>query len=350
MKEFFATNRLSAYIDGQLSDAEMAEVEKSIRENPSVRSEYNRMLHAVELVRNQGPVSVPEGFRERLEARLAVERAPKPRLRWLPAPLRRLPLEAIGLAMAAILVVSVIQRDPASEGESAEEAETVAKEEANTPLSTEERPAVHQNVMGSPDSEAGESAAAEPPLSEASGAERSARQKEAVVRSPESASVSKGKQAQAEAPGMGILPQLQDGSGSTSAAPADETVDWEDQYQEAGGAAALAEMETSLPSVSMGPVRYRLYPKSSEVLWQIQRIAERYGAQLQKSNGASMAPYSMTTEMNYANLKLRMSPQRMESFVTALRELGAMSLVEQEETRLYGGGMMELELEVQFEP
>ena len=99
MKEFFATNRLSAYIDGQLSDAEMAEVEKSIRENPSVRSEYNRMLHAVELVRTQGPLPVPEGFRERLEARLALERAPKPRLNWLPAPLRRLPIEAIGLAM-----------------------------------------------------------------------------------------------------------------------------------------------------------------------------------------------------------------------------------------------------------
>ena len=114
MKEFFATNRLSAYIDGQLSDAEMAEVEKSIRENPAVRSEYNRMLHAVELVRNQGPMSVPPGFRDRLDARLAVEKAPRPRMRWLPAPLRRLPLEAIGLAMAAILVVSVIQRDPAS--------------------------------------------------------------------------------------------------------------------------------------------------------------------------------------------------------------------------------------------
>ena len=345
MKEFFATNRLSAYIDGQLSDAEMAEVEKSIRENPSVRSEYNRMLHAVELVRNQGPVPVPEGFRDRLEARLALEKAPQPRLRWLPTPLRRLPLEAIGLAMAAILVVSVIQRDPATDSETPE---TLAKEEAPPTPSPEEPPAVQEGVNMDLESDEVELSAA--PLSESSRVEGSGKGKEAAVQRRAIPPASTGKASEEPQTGMGILPQLQGSAGSAEAPSEEGSVDWEDQYKEAGSVSSLSETEASLPAVSMGPVRYRLYPKSSEILWQIQRLAERYGAQLQKTNGTSMAPYSMTTESNYANLKLRMSPQRMESFVAALRKLGAMSLVEQEETRLYGGGMMELELEVQYEP
>ena len=195
-----------------------------------------------------------------------------------------------------------------------------------------------------------ELSAAEAPLAESSRLEGSGKGKEAAVQRRAIPPTSKGKPPEEPQTGMGVLPRLQGSSGSAEAPPEDGSVDWEDQYKEAGSAAPLSEAEASLPSVSMGPVRYRLYPKSSEVLWQIQRLAERYGAQLQKANGTSMAPYSMTTESNYANLKLRMSPQRMESFVAALRELGAMSLVEQEETRLYGGGMMELELEVQFEP
>ena len=341
MKEFFATNRLSAYIDGQLTDAEMAEVEKSIRENPAVRSEYNRMLHAVELVRTQGPVAAPVGFKERLEARLAVERAPKARFRWLPAPLRRLPMEAIGLALAAILVVSVIQRDPALESEDSQEPETVAQEEAPSSESLSKSEALEGGEVEQ------ERAVSEPSTeSERRPVEQAAERKEAVQRRSVSPKSQKG--GSTETVGMGLLPQLQEADASQEAASDNTAIDWEDQYQEAGNTAAGLEAE--MPTVNIGPVRYRLYPKSSEVLWQIQRLAERYGAYLQKPNGTSLSPFSMTTESNYANLKLQMSPQRMESFVAALRELGAMSLVQQEETRLYSGGMMELELEVQFEP
>ena len=137
MNEFFATNRLSAYIDGELPEAEMAEVEKAIRENPSIRAEYSRMMNAVELLRSQGPTKAPEGFSQRLEARLSVEKAPKPRLSWLPAPLRRVPMEALGLAMAALLVVFLIQRDPTPDVEQEKDAEILAKEEQNLPAKEE---------------------------------------------------------------------------------------------------------------------------------------------------------------------------------------------------------------------
>jgi len=134
----------------------------------------------------------------------------------------------------------------------------------------------------------------------------------------------------------------------------DGDVDWEDLYEEAAGTGNSAETNTGEintgPTVAIGPVRYRLYPKSAEVLWQIEKLAERYGARLSTSSGRAASPFSMTTEKNYANLKVQMSPARLEAFVAALHDLGAMTLVQQDETRLYGGGIMELELEVQFEP
>jgi hypothetical protein len=125
-------------------------------------------------------------------------------------------------------------------------------------------------------------------------------------------------------------------------------LNWEEEYEEAPGA-NTGQLNTG-PTGTIGPVRYRLYPKSTEVLWKIEKLAERFGARLTTSNGRTASPFSMTTEKNYANLKLQMSPARLEAFVAALHDLGAMTLVQQDETKLYSGGVMELELEIQFEP
>ena len=312
-------------------------MEKSIRENPlgsiGVQPDASRSGVGAQSrsLAGSGRVSGASG------GEIGARGAPKPRLKWLPAPLRRLPIEAIGLAMAAILVVSVIQRDPATD---AETPETLAKEETTPPQPPDEPQAVQEGVNIDLESNEVELSAAEEPLAEGSGVQESSKGKGCSAAKGLSPS-SRSKDAEDPQTGMGVLPRLQGSSGNTDATLEEDAVDWEDQYEEAGGVSSMSEMEASLPAVNMGPVRYRLYPKSSEVLWQIQRLAERFGAQVQKANGTNMAPYSMTTESNYANLKLRMSPQRMESFVAALRGLGAMSLVEQEETRLYGGGMME---------
>jgi negative regulator of sigma E activity len=336
MKEFFATNRLSAYIDGELSDAEMAEVEKSIRENPSVRAEYSRMLNAVELLRSQGPVEAPEGFSERLAALLATEPLPRSRTRWIPKPFRHLPLEAFGLAIAAVLVVFLIQRGPAEENQEDGQSELVVQEDpvepSETPSESKEPEVVQEELAASLEN------------SQQRVPAEAATKKERVVRTPvlpkdptESSSVPS--RANTEA----------GGASGAEAAPLEEVgaMDWEEQFAEAGSTKGE---RYSGPTVAMGPVRYRLFPKSSEILWQIERLAQLYGARLMKSAGGKLSPFSMTTEENYANLKIQMSPERMEAFVAALQDLGAMSLVRQDDTRLYGGGMMELELEVQYEP
>ncbi len=142
MNSFFASNRLSAYIDGALSDAEMAEVEKAIRENPDLRTEYSRMRSTVERLREQGPKRAPDGFSERLAARLALEKMPRKHLGWLPRPLRGIPLEPLGLALAALLVVFLIQRDPSPDTP----AEVVAQE-----ASQDKKSAKAEEEQGSPD-------------------------------------------------------------------------------------------------------------------------------------------------------------------------------------------------------
>ena len=73
MDEFFAENRLSAYIDNELPPEERPTLETSIRENPRLRVKYSRMLTAVELVRDKAAVSAPPGLEERVLDRLKHE-------------------------------------------------------------------------------------------------------------------------------------------------------------------------------------------------------------------------------------------------------------------------------------
>jgi len=328
MNAFFASNRLSAYIDGALSDAEMAEVEQAIRDNPDLRAEYSRMRSTVDRLREQGPIRAPEGFSERLASRLALEKMPRKHLSWLPGPLRGIPLEVFGLAMAALLVVFLIQREPSPDLP----AEVVAQkttQDQKSEKADEGKPSPDGSVEAKP--ALATTKAEESVEDELEKAPAPRTQIEKKKQSPPGARPQKG----------AIQPEVPWPEG------AQEELDWEDRYAQAGRSS-----KDSAPSatVTLGPVRYRLYPKSPEVLWQIQKLAKRYGARLMTSKGKSAKPFSMTTEKNYANLKLQMSPARLEAFVVALKDLGAMTLVEQEESKLYSGGMMELELEVQFEP
>jgi negative regulator of sigma E activity len=105
MDPFFARNRLSSYLDGTLSDAEAAEVSEAIEHDPSLKEEYEALRRAVNFIKRAGPTEAPADFHAKVMARVADEKAPGGRLVWLFRPLARVPLEAIGVAAAALLVV-----------------------------------------------------------------------------------------------------------------------------------------------------------------------------------------------------------------------------------------------------
>jgi len=109
MNELIASHKLSAYIDGDLSAAERAELERAFASDPELRDEYEQMLAAVELLRMHGPVSAPPDFHRRVMELVADEPAPSvsmwARFRsWLGS----VPLESVAVAMAAVLVVVLV--------------------------------------------------------------------------------------------------------------------------------------------------------------------------------------------------------------------------------------------------
>jgi len=108
MREFFASNRLSAYIDGELSSPEMAEMDRALRENPQLRQEYERLLATVEFVRSVGPVEAPPDFHSAVLARTASEAVPGGWWRRVHGFFSGIPMETVAVAMAAVLVTIVI--------------------------------------------------------------------------------------------------------------------------------------------------------------------------------------------------------------------------------------------------
>ena len=104
MDAFFARNRLSAYLDGELPAAEARDVEQALQRDPNLRRELEELREAVELLQDQGVVEPPAGFADRLSARLAAEPMPVGWRRWA----RSIRPEALLLAAAAILVVGYV--------------------------------------------------------------------------------------------------------------------------------------------------------------------------------------------------------------------------------------------------
>lgn len=109
MDTFFARNRLSAYLDGSLSDSESAQIETALAHDQSLRRDYDTMREAVELLRALGPVDAPEGFHARVLAQVQDEPDPGTVVSLWRRTLGRVPVEALALAAAGLLVVVVIQ-------------------------------------------------------------------------------------------------------------------------------------------------------------------------------------------------------------------------------------------------
>lgn len=109
MDEFFAKNRLSAYLDGELETGEAREVEDALARSPELREELDGLRAAAALLRAGGPVPAPKGFARRLDARLSQEPL---RVGWR-RHLHRVRAEAVLLAAAAAAVIVWAGQKPA---------------------------------------------------------------------------------------------------------------------------------------------------------------------------------------------------------------------------------------------
>jgi hypothetical protein len=111
--------RLSAWLDGELTEAEQREFEAELARDPALRADLEALESVVRLVREEAPTVAPPGFHGRVMARVAeLEPAPQPGLvAWFTSLGRRWEAIALGgVALAALLLfVPLAQRTPPAE-------------------------------------------------------------------------------------------------------------------------------------------------------------------------------------------------------------------------------------------
>ncbi len=101
-----ADEQLSAYLDGELTEAELSELEAELQRDPALRAELARIESAVSFLRTHGPVHAPDGFQRSVLDAVAAEPMPGSWWRWLKRPFG-VPVEGLAVALVAALVLIV---------------------------------------------------------------------------------------------------------------------------------------------------------------------------------------------------------------------------------------------------
>ena len=99
---------VSAYLDGDLSDAEIEAFEAELDRNATLREELDDVRWVSEWLADEGPLEAPMGFANRVMDRIEAEHpTPGPWWTWLRRPFG-LPLEGVVLALAAAVVLLLV--------------------------------------------------------------------------------------------------------------------------------------------------------------------------------------------------------------------------------------------------
>lgn len=101
-------DEVSAYLDGELTDDEIAAFEEELERNAALRGELDEIREVSEWLAAEGPTDAPMGFANRVMARIDEEYpAPAPWWAWLRRPFG-LPLEGVVVALSAALVLLLV--------------------------------------------------------------------------------------------------------------------------------------------------------------------------------------------------------------------------------------------------
>ncbi|MCK6506207.1 sigma-E factor negative regulatory protein [Myxococcota bacterium] len=270
MDTFFARNRLSAYLDGSLSDGETAEVDAALADDPELRRELEDMRRAVDLLRIHGPAQAPAGFHARVMARVDAEPPPGRVVSLWRRTLGRVPVEALALAAAAVIVVLVIQ----GRGDEPTPAQVLLPETKDMRQAEVEPPPPPVQAQA-PD-------AAEPqgPTPSATPASADGDLTTASRTQAEPAALPAGK----------AMNKLDKGA-SQDASP--YYAGWEQQASGVGSGEAVgntggAELGQGIDME--GPRSYRISLADPEVLYQLSAVAEKAGGRMTDAEGKNLRP------------------------------------------------------------
>jgi len=283
MDSFFARNRLSAYLDGALSDAESLEVSAAIEADPDLRREFEALQQAVELLRREGPAEAPVGFHARVMESVRDEPAPGGagvRIRRL---FTRVPVEAIALAAAALVVVSVVGGRPDTDGPPDMDAPVRVASELALPGAVPPTPeADAETVTGAPSAEP-----AGPPASD-------------------------------------LPPRVETRQASPAAAPSKKSslpvpteplqTAWEQKPQ----AGEYSDRDGDMAK----PFAYRLVVRESNALYSLNNLSVQYAGRVADSRGRTLEPRALTPQDDFASLLIAVPTSRANAMHGDLAAMG----------------------------
>ena len=308
MDPFFARNRLSAYIDGLLPPEEAAEVEAAIETDAVLREEHQSMRAAVELLRRHGPVSAPEGFHDKVMAAALAQ----PARGRLVALFRQIPIEAVALAAAAILVIVVISKpgDPLSDASIA------------PPPIEIKGGAAAPRIEAAPSLSLPTALPAPTAQSQPMPQDKAAPMKKVVPASPREAYVAAWETAEQ--------------------APLPEATKTDDDTP--------TELFEGLRPEIATPYQYRITLSDADVLYSLQALAQSSGGRLLDSAGDAAVVRALTVEDNYARLQLVVPPGEARAVHDYLKRLGARTAMPESGSPLYGAEYVAFVIEVTYLP
>lgn len=308
---------LSAYLDGELTAAEIAALESELAGDAELRAELEALEGAVDFMRSHGPLQAPAGFADAVLSRVSEEAAPAAsNLVWLRRPMG-VPIEALAVAAAAVLVLVF-----AMTGGTGSETSLAPREVME--------PTERTGAVWAPPQEADENAEGEavaPAVEPAGEPEEVA--KLAIPRTAAPSPMAKPRPKPKSAP---VYTSKEVEALGTKGGTTEEATD-----EIATGTAT---------GMTVVPFSYTLSTEDPEVLKQLDVLARRYGGRLETAGGGAYAVASMNPGTQ--QVFVRLPNTQMANFGAELRKLGEVHLADAND--MVASSEVTLEIRVDYEP
>lgn len=312
------SENLSAYLDGELTAAEIAELEAEFAADASVRAELESLEAVVDFVRANGPLEAPAGFADAVLARVAEEPAQAGgALVWLRRPMG-IPLEALAVAAAAVFVL-VFALQSGEDGSVSTTAREVFDPAEATPVAATQPAEDQKDAEGE---EAYDDGIAQVDWDEDS-KKKSPRKQSAKGRIEPAPAA---KPAPAPMVGTGDVERLQS-----------------KELAVTGG--TTEELEQGTEPMPVVPWNYTLHSGDADVLKQLDRIARRHGGELQTESGQPYAAKNMLP--GKARVFVYIPNTQISAFATEIRALGQVQ--QNTSQNFFPGDKVRLEIEVDYQ-
>lgn len=310
-----AHEQLTAYLDGELDSTSQAEVEARLAADPALRGELDELRNAIAFVKAHAPVRAPEGFADRVLARVADEPMPNARWSWLRRPFG-MPLEGLAVAAVALIVLILAVQLPGAD-QAPGEGETDTRAGAVDASWYDQRDA---DPPASPKAEVKKQQQAAPPTPEAPTKETSSQK------------MGLGKGLGMKAP---PAPSAADVAGEATPTPTAAT-----HSKTTPGTAE----ESGLPTGATAGYRFVVSTEDPDVMVQLQRVAAKYRGVVTTADGESVGAPTLDED---ASVVVRLPNDRLAEFGDALRSLG---LVKEylEDPVIYGGDEVPVRVDLQL--